>query len=406
VGTGTIYVGRQAIYDRRRRVRAYELLYRDSADNVASFDDADEACRQTVLRALVDVGLARLVGEHRAWVNLSRAALLGPYPGLLPPDRVVLEVLEDVAPDPEVLAALARWKGRGYTVALDDFAWQESHRPLVELADVVKVDVRAHDRTGLETQVAALAPFGVELLAEKVETTAEYEACRALGFGLFQGFFLCRPTVFSARRVPAARLGALELLGRLQAPEITPAEVEAVISRDVSLSYSVLRYVNSSFYSLPVEVDSVGRAVLLLGVPTVRNWASLLVLSSTEDLPSDVLVSAIIRARMCELLARASGAQAPERYFTVGLFSALDAVLGCPLDAALAELPLSDEVGAALLRKEGRMGRALACALAYEAGGWDGVARSSFEAATCVDAFAEAARWAHQAAAMTRGGCR
>lgn len=402
MATRTAFAGRQAIYDRNRRVCAYELLYRDSEANFARFDDADEACRQTLLRALVDVGLGRLVGEHRAYVNLGREAILGAYPGLLPAGRVVLELLEDVTPDRAVLGAVAGWKAKGYAIALDDFVWRETHRALVELADVVKVDVRVHDPAGLGAQVAALAPFGVTLLAEKVETAAEYEACRELGFSLFQGFFLCRPTVFSARRVPAARVGALELLGRLQAPDISPSEIEAIICRDVSLSYSVLRYVNSSFYSLPVEIDSVGRAVLLLGVPTMRNWASLVVLSSAGDLPRDVLRSAIVRARMCELLARAAGASDPDRYFTVGLFSALDAVLGCPLEAALAELPLSEEVATAVLRRQGRMGRTLACALAYERGEWDAVAGSGFAPAACGEAFVEAVEWAQQAAALTQ----
>lgn len=317
------YVSRQPIYRSKMDVYGYELLFRDSgAADRAVIVDGDRATAQVILN-FIEIGLERIVGPDLAFINLTRNFILDGHCASLPKDRVVLEVLKDVTADSAIIQSLQQLSRQGYVIALDDFVYEESLRPLVELANIIKVDILGVDRNALERHVSALKDFKVRLVAEKVETLEEFEFCEGLGFEYFQGFFFCKPKLIQGRQIPMNRLAATRLVAKLQDPNIKGEELEETIKQDAALSYKLLLFVNSAYCALPREVDSIGHAAMLIGTARIRTWASLLMLASMDDKPRELMVTAIIRAKMCEQLAEAQHVRNAEQFFTVGLFSVL-----------------------------------------------------------------------------------
>jgi EAL and modified HD-GYP domain-containing signal transduction protein len=388
-----VYVGRQPIYDRQLEVYAYELLFRSGEVNQARVMDGDQATSQVILNTFMEIGLETIVGPKLAFINLTRDFILQDYSFVFPAGRVVMEVLEDIPVDTELLTAVRRLSTQGYLIALDDFIYHERLQPLVELADIIKVDILALDQRALQEHVATLRQYKVKLLAEKVETQDHFKYCRDLGFDYFQGYFFCKPEVIRGQRVPANRMTTLQLLVKLQDPETDFAELEAIISRDVSLSYKLLRVVNSAFYAMPQKVDSLRHALLRLGTRQIATWISLILLSRIDDKPHELMVTAMVRAKMCELLAQALKHPNKDRFFTVGLFSALDALMNSPMEEILISLPLSNDITSALLHNVGVLGDALRCVLAYERGDWEAVNCYGVDGSTITEAYLQAITW-------------
>lgn len=315
----------------------------------------------------------------------------------LPATRVVLEVLEDTPPDAALISALRGWAQRGYTIALDDFILQDSLLPLLDVADIVKVEVGALTPAELEEHVRVLRRYQPRLLAEKVETQEQFELCRRLGFDYFQGFFLERPRVLQGTSISTARLPVVMLLAALYRPEADVEELEEIISRDVSLSYKLLRYLNSPLFPVRRRIDSIHQAVVYLGMQELRVWASLVILSAVPGAPRALIITLMVRAKMCELLARSLGYAEPRHCFTVGLFSGLDALLDAPLPQILERIGLGEEMTAALLRRQGDHGRVLECVLHYERADWASIGRQGVPAQTVINAYLDALRWTNQA---------
>jgi EAL and modified HD-GYP domain-containing signal transduction protein len=389
-----IFIARQPIYDRRLNVFAYELLYRaGEGNNQANVTDGDDATSQVLVNALMEIGLPELVGKALAFINLTQQHILNGLPSTLAHENVVLEVLEDVVPDEALIGALQVLKETGYTIALDDFVCHDSKRPMVELADIIKIDVMELQGNLLAEQVKKLRPMGVKLLAEKVETPEEFEYCKALGFDYFQGYFFCKPNIVKGDHTPTSRMAIMQLLTRVQDPDLDISELQNLISRDVSLSYRILRYINSAHFSLGKKIESMQQAINLLGLNTIKTWVTILAMSSIDDKPYELILTALIRARMCETLA-SKLTLTPEHAFTVGLFSALDAFLDKPLDKILATLPLADDLHIALLRHHGELGKLLGLVLNYERGEWQEIPDLQFDIKTLRTNYLDALRWA------------
>ena len=387
------FVGRQPIYGKSINVFAYELLFRSNEINRASFVDGDAATAQVMLNTFLEIGLDHIVDNHLAFINLTRDFVLGNYCVALPKDRVVLEVLENMGVDEELMDALRRLSGLGYRIALDDFVYHESLQPLVELADIIKVDVQELDRETVAEHVAILRQHPVKLLAEKVETHEEFEFCRDLGFDYFQGYFFCKPNIISVKPMPANRMAVLALLAQLQNPTIEISQLKRIIQEDLSLGSQVLRYINSAFFEMPKQIDSINQAVYMVGTDRLRTWASLLMLARIEDKPIELLVTGIVRARMCEQLALALNVREVDHFFTVGLFSILDGLLDRPMEDIIPTLPLDLDIRQALLNRKGVLGMTLDCVLAYERGDWDTVLCHRMEVETIKAAYLEAISW-------------
>jgi len=391
-----IFVGRQPIYSRRLELFAYELLYRGADVDYADFTEGDRATSQVLLNTFTEFGIERVVGGHLAFVNLTRGFIIGEYPLPVPRTQVVLEVLEDVEPDEEVLAGLKDLRRRGFRVALDDFAYRPEFEPMLKLADIVKLDVLGLEDDEVEERYRLLKPFGAKMLAEKIETREQFEVCKELGFDLFQGYFLAKPNVVHGTSVSPSRINLLRLLSEIQSPSCDFDRVQEIVSQDVSLSYKLLRQINSALYGMPRRIESIKETVCYLGVDQVKNIASLALLSDLRDTPHELIMTAMLRAKMCELLGLASGHRNAQPFFTVGLFSILDAMMCTTMANVLQRLPLAKELEEALLSQHGDYGEALSATLAYERGDWDGVGCFALPRSKVKRAFLDAVAWVDQ----------
>ena len=365
------FLARQAIYDRALNVFAYELLFRNGNEQSAKFTDGNSATSQVILNAFLDMGLDKIVGDKRAFINLTHDLLIHEDTRQLPNDQVVLEILEDVTPSEEVINAMRQLADDGFCVALDDFFHNESLQPMVELADIIKIDILNLTAHQIKDQVECLKGEGRKLLAEKVETMDQYQLCRSLGFDFFQGYFVAHPHIIEGRRPPANRLATLQLVTKLQNPEVELNEIEALISTDLSLSYRVLKTINSSMYNLPSKVESIRTAVQFLGLRQLKHLVTLIALANFDDKPNELIKLALIRAKFSEEISDALNSAYQDVSFTAGMFSMLEPLLDFPMAEIVKELPLSDELIAALLNHEGDVGKVLQMVKNYEKGEWD-----------------------------------
>jgi EAL and modified HD-GYP domain-containing signal transduction protein len=392
---GDVFIARQPIFDRNMDVFAYELLFRNSGESfAANITDGDRATSTVILNTFIDIGIENLVGSRAAFINLTRLFISNPDLMLAPHNQLVLEVLEDIEPNEVILDTLRTLKDKGHTIALDDFVYHNKFEPYIDLADIVKLDVMTEDREALIQHAERLKPRGIRLLAEKVETHDEFEFLKALDFDYFQGYFFARPAIVQGREISSNQLAVLELVAKIANPDVEVDELSQIISSDVSLSHKLLKFVNSPLSGLRTEVDSIRQAVVLIGLRTIKNWVTLLALSTGSDKPVQLTNTALVRARCSEMLGKTGQQEHIESYFTVGLFSALDALMDQPLDRLLAELPLSDAVLSALLRQQGVLGDALKCTLAMEHGQVEGIAFGSLDQAQIFDIYIEAIQWA------------
>jgi EAL and modified HD-GYP domain-containing signal transduction protein len=369
-----IYIARQSIYDADLNVVGYEVLYRNGKENRAAVSDGNQATSELLLNAAVEIGLERVVGDKWAFVNLTREFLIGSHPLPLDNQQLVLEILEDVAIDRELIDGVANLVSQQYTLALDDAVFRDDLAPLLKLARIVKVELPAIPRTELASHVRRFRSYPVKLLAEKVETQAEFKNCLQLGFEYFQGFFLSKPQMLQARELQASQAAVLKLLAQLSDPDVTVESLEGLIRNDATISYKLLRYINSSKFGLRRKVESLRQAIVLVGLQGVRTLAMLVSLAGAAQKPGDLLKCAALKALFCEKLGRLMRCRDFHVHFTAGLLSSFDAIFEMPLPEVLKSLPLSDELRNAVLKHEGSPGEAVACAIAHERADWDRIA--------------------------------
>ncbi|MCW2983349.1 MAG: hypothetical protein JWR63_919 [Conexibacter sp.] len=386
----SVAVARQPILDARQRLQGYELLHRGTAAY------GEQATAQVLLAAFGEIGLRSLVGSRPAWINVSRRFLLDVDPLPLPPGEVVLELLEDQTLDDELLGKLQELHAAGFEIALDDFVYSAAADDVLGLASIVKVDVLDGGLEHATRQAQLLKPFGVRLLAEKVEDRAMFEHCRDLGYELFQGYFFCKPEIVVGRAIPTAASSSLHDIAVLSRSDATFEEIEAVVTRDPGLTLRLLRLLNSAAFSLRRRITSVHDAVTMLGAGTVRQWAMMLVLGGFSSTCDELVPTALSRARTLSQLAGRRGDDT-DVAFSVGLLSVADALLGVSMDVALDGLPLTDAVVDALLHRAGRDGAALTAVLDFEWGTSPVGAQGALG-----ECYAEALTWSLQTASSAR----
>lgn len=393
-----IYLGRQPIYDRHLKVHAYELLFRGDRQNQANVLDGNCATSRVILSALLDMGIDAIAGNRPVFINLTHDFIIEDGTDLLPSDKVVLEILEDVIPDAEVIAALQRLRKNGFTIALDDFIFDHTTSPLVGLAHIVKLDVLSMNNEQLASHVQRAKSLGLKVLAEKVEDANQYALCQTLDFDFYQGYHFSRPNIIAGKRPPANRMACLQLLGKLQHPDTEFGELEALIMQDATLSFRTLKLVNSAYTGLPRQVDSIKSALQLLGLRQIRNIATLIAFSRIDDKPGELLRTALVRARMAEQLAEALKLARSDSHFTVGLFSILDALLDMSHEEIMAQLPLKENVRKAIVSREGAEGEILRNVIAYEKGAWEDVRLP--QGINAAGIYLDSVRWADESACL------
>lgn len=366
------FVARQPILTADEKVFGYELLFRDGVENYFRESDADSASRHTLDTSL-QIGLETLCDGRRGFVNCTREVLLKDYMTLLPSPLAVVEVLESVPPDDLVIAAIQRLKQAGYLIALDDFVVDDPRMVLTEMADIIKVDLRL---TPLPKAAAMVKKHGQRrsrLLAEKVETREEFVAAKAAGFVYFQGYFFRHPEVLHAKEIPANRLNCLRLLKTVSEPEVNVRDLEAIIKQEASVCYRLLRYLNSAAFAIQNEVHSIRHALTLLGEREVRRWVRLVAtLTAGENRSSELLVSAMVRARFCELLSP-KVPHGDSDLFLMGLLSLIDAIMEIPMTQVLENIPVDHDTKAVLLGEDGKLRPLYDLMIARETGNWDGM---------------------------------
>jgi EAL and modified HD-GYP domain-containing signal transduction protein len=392
----SVYLARQPLLTGTSEVFGYELLYRATGDAQSCVDHKDVAAARVLTDALLSIGLDGISGGRPVFVNLTRSLLLQDLSTVLQPESAVLEILEDVVIDGEVIAACQALHAQGYTLALDDFVEDSAAEDLLPYAQYVKVDVLQHSAAQTRALSDRLAARGVRVIAEKVETQEMFDETRQQGYSLFQGYYFCRPKTLSARAVPARQLAYLQLVSALRDPDLSINELENLVKHDVSMTYRVLRLVNSAGFAARREVTVLREALLLVGMRTIATWVTVWTMTGLNSAPGEVATLAMMRARTCELLGNALDGNG-ERLFLLGLCSMLDTMLGVPLATALEALPLAAEIQAALLGVAGRERSILDAVIAYERGEWTEAERIAggvgLAAASLPDAYRDALRW-------------
>lgn len=397
-----VFVARQPIFDRDQRAIAYELLFRSATGGPVHADDYEQAALNVLRDIFFVFGLENLTAGKKAFVNLSRRALLEEKVTIFPPQTTIVEILEDIEPDEEVIDACRRLKAAGYKLALDDFVYRESLDPLVELADYIKVDFKLTVGEERRAIINRYANRPIQFVAEKVETHEEFHEAYECGYAFFQGFFICEPEIVSSRDIPGFKVNYLRLLKEINGPGLDMDKLEEIIKHDVSLSYKLLRYLNSAWFGWRTEVKTIKAALVRLGERPIRKWVSMLAFTNlAEDKPPEVLLASLIRARFCELVGRDAGFESQELdLFLMGMFSLIDALIDRPLGEILDELSLSHEVKCALLDEGNGLGTIYHLVLAYERGSWEkvvGLAQQlGVESTRLPEYYTESVEWAEQ----------
>lgn len=398
-----IFIGRQPIFDRKLEIYAYELLFRGGENmQQAGVIDGDSATSQVMLNTYIDIGLDNLVGNHKAFINLTEYFLLDADRVVIPPQQTVLEVLEDIEASETVVSTLKTLKQRGHTIALDDFIYRDNLQPLVDLADLVKIDIMALNESEIAQHARQLKHQNITILAEKIETYAEFESLKAMEFDLFQGYFFAKPVVIKGKGLPANKVAVLRLLAQVNNPAISMSELSDIVGTDVSLSHKILKFINSSASGVQAKVESIQHAVVMLGMNTIKNWASLLAMTASSDKTQALCTLALTRARSCELLGEHGPGANLKSYFTVGLFSLLEALMDQPLFDLLEELPLPDDLKDALLKHSGPYGEALECALAMERNDFSKMNFAGLELSGISEIYLQALLWSEQQSKLLR----
>lgn len=395
-----VLLARQPIYDADKEIYAYELLFRDNEQNTASFRCDLSATSNVLLNLFTDSDLKLVTGGAPAFVNFS-GELLMEHP-IFDPHSIVIEILEHIKITPTFIKRVIELKKAGYILALDDVVQAPQYKPLLPYIDIVKVDILGQSLSDIQNTVDYLTPFNLTLLAEKVETHEEFQACKAMGFHLFQGYFLAKPEIMRGQKLATNQIAVLGLVVELQDPMTDVKRISDIISQDPVISYKLLRLINSAAYRRTKEIDSINSAVALLGVNRVRSWATLLALSKLDHKPDALQYIAIVRAMTCERLAQKIDPSMQTEYYTSGLLSSLDAFFDIPIVGLIEQIPVKESMREALIDRTGSQGLIIDSTLLFEQGrideiDWDGLAGIGLDPQLMNDTYYECSALAAEA---------
>lgn len=367
-----IYLGRQPIYDSGFRLEGYELSYHPTDTENTGLLDSEVTSSQVLFDTLTEMGLERLVGSGKAFLSAARDLIVQGYlqQAIAPSPQLVFQVSADIMVDAPLVDALHTLRQEGYHFLLDHYTDNEAYQAMLDVAEYARVNMAMTPASEAHRIITQLRRRGIALIAGDISDQEILDSCRTLRFNYFQGRHFSQPRLLKFKGISTDHLTVLRLISALNQPDVDLKTIESLIAQDVSLSYKLLRYINSAYFNLSRRVDSIQRAITLLGLRNIRSWATLRSMSAMDNTRNDLQTIALVRAKMCESLATRLGLQQHEAGFTVGLLSVLDLFAQAPMAEVLATLPLDEEINAALLRHEGALGKILACTLAYEQCNW------------------------------------
>tara|TARA_R110002124_G_scaffold23718_3_gene87647 strand:+ start:3255 stop:4475 length:1221 start_codon:yes stop_codon:yes gene_type:complete len=352
------YAARQPILDKEKKLFAYELLFRDSIDNIFPEIDADEATTKMIEASNFNLGISEFTGNKPAFINFTLETLIQGYPETLTTEEVVVEILETVKPGKRLLAICKDLHEKGYTIALDDYIHQSVWQHFYPFISIIKIDWQDTSIATIKDVKVAIQDFPhIKLLAEKVETYEEYNQALALDFELFQGFFFAKPEMVKTKNLSPSQMAMAELLYETSKKDLDLASITSVFERDVTLSYKLLRYANSAIFKRRNEISTIKQALVTLGSEELKRFLGLIFASNINpDKPSELINAAMVRAKFCELMA--SEVKPPINNsiaFLTGLLSLIDAIVDEELASILSKLPLAQEIKDTLLTRKGPM---------------------------------------------------
>lgn len=348
-----IFVARQPIFTTEMDIWGYELLFRHSAEAGAARIDDENLATMKVIADGLTLALSGVAMDKKALINFPAALIENQSALALPKDRCVVEILETVEATDAIVDALKGIKESGYTLALDDFVGQPGFEPIIELADIVKVEILGQPREKIEAVTKALLKPGIKLLAEKIEDRETFEFCRDLGYSYFQGYFFSKPEIVPGRKIPTSSMAKIRLLKELNREDVEFEDLAKIIAMDVSLTLRLLKFVNSASFALRHEVQSIAHAISMLGIKSFKQWAMVVLMAEMDSSPRgmELAFTAMQRARFLSAVAAQIPTidYKPDTMFLLGLFSKLDAMLNQNMADILEDIPLQEEIKTALL---------------------------------------------------------
>lgn len=380
-----VLCARQPIFNTKNQIYGYELLYRSVTNtDKADFIDGDIATSELLLNACASINDDETLSQFPLFFNVTRNLLLSDSFFPVDANKAIIEILEDITVNEELTTQIYRLKRLGYQFALDDFTFDSRFEPLIPMVRFIKVDVLACDISQHEKDIQRIKAMGKVLIAEKIESLAVFEQCVALGFDLFQGYYLEKPQIVEGRKINANVNLALTIINELQQPDVSFDKLSYLVSKDPKLSYQLLRILNSPAQGLKREVSSLKQAVVFLGVVSLKKWVILISLLQNSDVPDAFFTVLLTRARTCELLAKTIELKDADSYFTVGLFSGLDRVLNLEMSDVIKHLSIPKDVQDALLNRAGFKGETLSKVILLERADWDDLTKACGWSQACL----------------------
>lgn len=401
------FAARQPILNADKLLVGYELLFRTSTDNVFPDIDQEKATSKMIEGLQFDLGLDKLSSGKQAFINFTEQSILHTYPSMLPADKVVVEVLEDVRPTRAIYKELRRLYDQGYTIALDDFVHGDKWEPFYKICSIIKIDCQEISPEELKsiTNLKTRHPH-LKLLAEKVENYEEFKQYKKLGFELFQGYFFSKPEVIKSVRLSTNQSTLAALLNEIQQPDISFDKITRLIEIDVGLSFKLLRYTQSPVFQRRKKIENIKQAVVLLGKSELERFVTLMFAATVAiGKPEELLKLALHRAKFCELAAsKMSIGEDSASAFLVGMLSLIDAMLDSEIHELLNNMPLSNNIHKALIEKKGYLALLVDLSRHLETGNWQqvdiGAKNLDVDPAEVMISFEDAADWAEQHISM------
>lgn len=362
-----IFLARQAIYDRKRMIVAYEILYRNSLKNVFDENKKPEEATYKVIQNIASFGLDKLINNKIAFINFPEEAINGSIATLLPSKKVTIEVLETVMPTKEIISNLKILKNMGYSIALDDISRYSQIEGFLGVIDIVKIDYKLTDKYERFNIAHKLKGTNIKMLAEKIESESEFNEAMNLGFDYFQGYYFSKPTVLKSQDISAKNRTIFNVIVELLKEDFDIKIMEQLIKSDIGLTYKFLKFINSAYFNFIQEVSSIKHAVMLVGRSELRKWLTIISVSEMNlPIGEEYSNNTIMRARMCELISKIKVDNDSNLGFMVGLFSDIDILMKKSLEEIVEELPINKEVKAALIGEENIYKDILELVIAYE----------------------------------------
>lgn len=369
-----VFIARQPVFYKDKKTFGYELLFRDGFKNSFPDTDGNIATTKVLSSSFFSFGFNEITSNKNALVNFTKEHIINKTPLAFPEQNLIVEVLENILPEKEIIDSLTDLKNKGYKIALDDFVFSSEYEPLIMLSDIIKFDLIATPLKQIEPLVKRLKKkySKITFLAEKVETYEEFEKAKELGFSLFQGYFFAKPEIISNREIPSQKLSLARLVKEISVGDPDSKKILDIIKKDVSISYKLLKFINSSYFNRPCKIDTIKDAMTFLGIDELKKYISLIATAGlTDNKPNELLRNSVFRARMCELIgSRASGFRHDE-LFTIGLFSLIEAMLDKKMDDIMKEISFSTKITNALTGQNKTINNVLSLISYIEAGDWD-----------------------------------